>query len=484
MNEHEVDVNAGTIAGRRRGPITQWLGVPYAAPPVGNLRFRSPDPVPPWTGTRSATQLGHAATQSGSLTTPLRQLGGVAEDCLYLNLYAPSAPGAPRPVLVWIHGGAFTGGSGGLYDGSELAELGDLVVVTVNYRLGVFGFADLAAVTDADVPSNLGLRDQIAALEWVRDNIAAFGGDPDRVTVAGESAGSISVALLTTASQTAGLFRAAIMQSGSYTLIHGPEVSLEVAHRYAAELQLGPDAGRRLRELPAAQLLAAQVTVAKAVRNTLPAAPWFDDDLVPASVDAARAVPRPEIALLAGHTHDEVSLFHLLPGDIMPTTRPAITARLHEALGAERTAAILAAYPSSPTGLRALGTDVNFALGTQGYANRHQAAGGSTYFYRFDAAVPVLGATHASELPYLWGWSGLSAVLLRGRLTPERRELGTRLRDHWVAFVRDLSPGPGWPVFGEDRATMIFDPHGDRVEHDPSRVRRTVWAGAEVMPRA
>ncbi len=484
MSEPVVDVSGGQLAGRRRGSIHQWLGVPYAAPPVGDRRFRAPAPVVPWEGVRPTTRLGHAATQGGSLTAPLKKLGGVSEDCLYLNVYAPATPGPPRPVLVWIHGGSFTSGAGGLYDGSQLAELGDLVVVTINYRLGVLGFVDLASVTDADVPSNLGLRDQIAALEWVRDNIAAFGGDPDRVTVAGESAGSISLALLTTAERTRGLFRAAILQSGSYTLIHGPEVSREVAHRYAAELGLGADAGTRLRTLPVEQLLAAQVTVAKAVRSTLPSAPWFDGDLVPASVEAARALPRPEVALLAGHTHDEISLFQLLPGDIMPTTRATIAARLREALGATHAEAILAAYPTSLAGTRALGTDTNFALATQGYADRHQAAGGSAHFYRFDAAVPVFGATHASELPYLWGWTGLSAVLLRGRLTPERDALGSRLRRRWVRFVTDLDPGDDWPAYADDRATMVFDPAGDHVELDPSRDRRTFWAGAEVMPRA
>ena len=185
-----VEVEAGTLAGTSRDRVDVWLGVPYAEPPVGRLRFTAPEPIQPWRGRRPATEFGGAATQPRSPLSNVARLGVPREDCLYLNVYVPAEPGPPRPVLVWIHGGAYTSGSGALYDGSDLAASGDIVVVSVNYRLGVFGFVDLAAVTDAAIPSNLGLRDQIAALEWVRDNIAAFGGDPERVTVAGESAGS------------------------------------------------------------------------------------------------------------------------------------------------------------------------------------------------------------------------------------------------------------------------------------------------------
>ena len=483
-----VEVEAGTLAGRTHGPVDVWLGVPYAEPPVGRLRFTAPRKVRPWRGIRPATEVGGAAQQTTAVTASTRRLGVPSEDCLYLNVVAPTEPAPPRPVLVWIHGGAYTSGSGALYNGSELAASGDIVVVTVNYRLGVFGFVDLAAVTDSDVPSNLGLRDQIAALEWVRDNIAAFGGDPDRVTVAGESAGSVSVSLLLTAPSTRGLFRSAIMESGSYSLIHGSEVRLEVARRYAQELGLGRSDGDRLWEMPAAKLLAAQQAVRQAVPGTVPAAPWFDGDLVPDSLAAARAAVRPEVALLAGHNHDEVTMFQLLPGNIMPTTREALTRRLRSALEPEQAEAVIAAYPDSPSGTRALGTDLNFAVPTQHLAERHRAAGGSTWFYRFDAAVPLIGATHAAELPYLWDWSGPLAMIIRGRLTPGRRALGRRMKDHWTAFVRDGGPGPDWPAFElsaptqHQRATMIFTPDGDRVQNDPNP-RREVWRGIDVMPR-
>ncbi len=479
-----VQVQSGTVGGVAGEQANVWRGVPYAEPPVGRLRFTAPRPVRPWRGTRPAHEFGGAASQPWSVLADRRRLGVPREDCLYLNVYAPAQPAPPRPVLVWVHGGAYTSGSGALYDGTDLAGTGDIVVVTINYRLGVFGFVDLAAVTDADVPANLGLRDQIAALEWVRDNIGAFGGDPDRVTVAGESAGSVSVSMLLSAPSTRGLFRAAIMQSGSYSLAHGDAVRGTVARCYADDLGLGPRDGDRLWELPAERLVQAQQRVGRAVRGTVAAAPWFDGDVVPASLAAAQATVRPEVALLAGHNHDEVTLFQRLPGDIMPTTRDALTRRLREELDPAHAEELLRAYPATAAGTRALGTDLNFAMPTLHFAQRHAAAGGPTWFYRFDAAVPILGATHAAELSYLWDWSSLEAWLLRGRPTRARVRLGRRIREHWTAFVRNGAPGPGWPAFElPERASTVFTPAGDRVERDPDR-HRPHWRDVDVMPRA
>lgn len=489
MSDHEDDtlvgLAGGLVRGVRRGAVNAWLGLPYAEPPVGPRRFRAPEPVAPWSGTRPVVRFGGAATQPAALGVPARELGAtVGEDCLYLNVWAPSgASDAPRPVLVWIHGGAFTSGSGALYDGSRLAELGDLVVVTINYRLGVFGFVDLAAAVDAQVTSNLGIRDQIAAVEWVRDNVAAFGGDPTRVTVAGESAGAVGVSLLTCAPAARGLFRAAIIQSGSYSLNHGPETRTEIARAYARQLGLGRGDGDRLWQLPLDRLSAAQAAVNRAY-DTTPGAPWFDGDLLPESLAAAQATPRSDLALLAGHNRDEISLFQYGLADVLPTTWRALTHRLQAALGWAEAAAVLEHYPAAAAGTRALGTDLCFALPTLHFAERHAAAGGEAYFYRFDAAVPLLGATHAAELSYLWEWTGLAALLLRGRPTPARDALGARMRQHWVDFVRDARPGSDWPAFTlPERRVLVFDPAGDQVESDPQSLRRAAWGGQDVMPR-
>jgi para-nitrobenzyl esterase len=475
---------AGHIQGRRSNGVTTWLGVPYAAPPVGPLRFRAPQPVPRWDGVRPSLRAGGAAMQRGRLTAPMTGLGSsVGEDCLYLNVFSPAADDARRPVLVWVHGGAFTNGSGALYDGRHLTALGDVVVITVNYRLGVFGFADLAAVTGADVPSNLGLRDVIAALEWVRENVAALGGDPERVTVAGESAGSVLVALLTVAPAASGLFRAAICQSGTYSLNHGDEVRAEVAARYARELRIGPGDGARLWDLPAEQLLAAQVAVGEQVHATTPAAPWFDGEVVPGSLEEAQADVRPDLRLLAGSTRDEILFFRRTRSDIVLTDRAEIASRLRGALGPEHAAAVLARYPTTRSGEVQLASDLSFARPTAHFAERHAAAGGPTFTYRFDAATPWLGACHAAELAYLWNWSGATAFALRGAPTRTRRALAARMQRHWVDFVRDGHPGGGWPEHAlPERRTLVLDPAGDRVEVDPAGERRSAWAGADVMP--
>ena len=487
----DVETTSGTFRGVRRGPAgastCAWLGVPYAAPPIGPLRFRPPQPVVPRPGVRPADRYAAAASQAGSLTAPVRRLGdGVGEDCLHLNVHAtrPPEPGAARPVLVWIHGGAFTGGSGALYDGGPLAALGDVVVVTVNYRLGIFGFVDLGAVTDLDVTSNNGLRDLIAALQWVRDNIAAFGGDPAQVTVAGESAGSVAISLLLCAPEAAGLFRGAVMQSGSYSLLHGDRVRERIAHRYLAELEIGRGDAHRLRDLSTGRLLAAQAAVAKAVTGTTPAAPWFDGDVVPGSLLAAQEATRPEVALLAGSNHDESEMFRLLPGDILPTDRATVAERLAAELGDAHAGAILRTYPAGRRGDRALTTDFDFAQPTRHFAERHAEAGGRTFVYRFDAAVPWWGATHAAELAYLWNWKGIPAWALRGPASAARLSLATRMQWAWLGFVRDLTPGPSWPEYtADERALRVFDPAGDRVESDPHPDRRLAWAGADVMPK-
>ncbi len=482
-----VVVAQGELEGESAGLVTRWLGVPYAAAPVGRLRFQAPEPVPAWSGVRSATEVGPAPIQPR--TGPDPGLGrGTSEDCLYLNVWAPAEPGPPRPVMVWIHGGGYTTGSGAQYDGAALAALGDIVMVTINYRLGVLGFVDVGSVCRDPVPTNLGLRDQIAALGWVRDNIAAFGGDPDRVTVAGESAGSMSIALLTVASSAKGLFRAAIMQSGSFTMLHGPNGRDLIARRYADAL--GRSGGGLSRAgladwqaVPADQLLAVQVAVDKAMKGTVPAAPWYDDDLLPASLAQARALPPTEIALLAGHNRDEITMFQYLPMDILPTRRSQLAARLRTALGAQAASRVLAAYPDTHRGNLALATDFAFAMPTRHFAERQAAAGRPTYVYRFDAATPVLGATHAAELPYLWDWSGLPAALLRGPASAAKRALGQRMQRHWVGFVRDGRPEPGWDPFTlPDRNTMIFHPDGDRMEADPDADRRAAWQGADVTP--
>ena len=472
----QVKTTAGVVEGMVTGAVTAWLGIPFAAPPVGDLRLRPPAPMPSWAGVRSAVAFGKASLQRTGIAG--KQPEGTSEDCLFLNVWSPAADSSARPVLVWIHGGAYAAGSGALYDGAHLAALGDVVVVTINYRLGVLGFVGVEGTE-----SNLGLRDQIAALRWVHENIAAFGGDPGRVTVAGESAGSVSVSLLMVAPTAKGLFHQAVMESGSYSLIHGARVHRDVAAGYATEL--GFRTPQQWRDAPAEQLLAAQARIDKAFVGTVAAAPWFDGEVVPDSLEAAQQTPHDDVALLAGHNHDEITLFQYLPGDILPTTRTAVGTRLDAALGREHADRVLATYADSHLGTRALATDFTFAMPTRHFAERHVAGGHPTFFYRFDAGIPVFGATHAAELPYLWNWSGLSSAFLRGRRTAAKRALADRLQQHWVQFVSTGNPGNGWPAFTlEDRSTLLLSARGDRIVRDPDSARRASWEGRDVMARS
>jgi para-nitrobenzyl esterase len=259
-----VETSHGKLRGIEERGVCVFRGIPYAQPPVGELRFRSPVPPQPWTGVRDASRFGPAAPQNAALLGPLLGLGvgQMSEDCLSLNIWTPKPDGGRRPVLVWIHGGAFILGAGSqtLYEGSVLARRGDVVVVTINYRLGALGFLHLKGLCGDALPAsgNEGLLDQIAALEWVRDEIAAFGGDPTNVTIFGESAGAMSCATLLGAPRAQGLFHRAILQSGSANYVSPPEDATRIAAELLSELDCSPGQAAKLRERPAERIVEAQ----------------------------------------------------------------------------------------------------------------------------------------------------------------------------------------------------------------------------------
>ena len=260
-----LEIGSGRLAGEPEAAVVAFRGIPFARPPLGPLRFQPPQPPEPWPGVRDATRFGGAAPQTADPIGPAVgfERPAHAEDCLTLNVWTPGADGRRRPVLVWIHGGAFVlgGGAQPVCDGAALAGRGDVVVVTINYRLGVLGFLRLAATglgRDLPATGNEGLLDQIAALRWVRDEIAYFGGDPDNVTIFGESAGSISCSLLLTAPAGRGLFHRAILQSGAPNLVGTPALADRVARAVVTKLVLSSTDAARLRELPIKELLRAQ----------------------------------------------------------------------------------------------------------------------------------------------------------------------------------------------------------------------------------
>ena len=288
-NNTVVDTTYGPVRGIDQGTVKAWKGIRYAAPPVGELRWRAPQPPEKWTTVADAARPGPACPQPLVPVVELDLGARQDEDCLFLNIFASAEPGDRKPVLVWLHGGAYVLGSGSqpLYDGTVLASRGDAVVVTINYRLNAFGFLDLSSYNNARrrFDTNVGLRDAISALQWVRDNVAAFGGDPDRVTLFGESAGGGMVTTLLTSPAAAGLFHGAIAQSSPATSVYDSSRAQRVAALFLDKLGLEPGDVDRLRDVSAEQLVAASQDLFEAVPLTTPGtiafAPIIDGDLVP-----------------------------------------------------------------------------------------------------------------------------------------------------------------------------------------------------------
>ena len=309
-----IETTLGPIRGESLGGHQRFRGIPYAAPPVGALRFAAPEPATPWQEVLDASRHGHSAVQPPS-RLPGMEVGPQDEDCLTLNVYTPAADDARRPVLFWIHGGGFVSGgaSQALYEGRAMVERGDVVLVTINYRLGALGYVDLPGV-DGAVP-NAGQLDQIAALEFVRDNIARFGGDPGNVTIFGESAGGMAVSALLAMPGARGLFHKAIAQSGAAAVTLDRETAARITDVWLSKLGLGRQSAGTLRDKDAGELIAAQGAAAAELahgRIFLAHAPMIDDATLPRHpLEAVREGAAADIPFMTGTTRDEWRLFEM-----------------------------------------------------------------------------------------------------------------------------------------------------------------------------
>lgn len=499
----------GAVRGVRRstphGEADSWRGVPYARPPLGAHRFGPARPHEPWTGVRDATRPGPASAQvvpvvPGPIGLALGTTGRRTEDCLTVDVHAPAgaaADGRRRPVLVWVHGGAFSSGSPGAYDGAGLAARGDVVVVCVGYRLGVLGFVDVGDVVartrpgglgvDPDrVPSNPGLRDVVRALEWVRDEVEAFGGDPARVTLAGESAGLAAVALLMTSPAARGLFAQAVCQSGALTIATDREDAARLARDLCSRLGVSREEPEGLWRASTREALAVGQALSATRAQGLTTRPWFDDDLLPASLPDAHAADVPPVPLLAGTNRDEHTLFRTVARDVLPETRARLVAALEAAAGPEVVEQVLPAYPRDERGLTDLGSHLVFTMPSVHHSDAH-ARRAPVYRYRLDRGTAVLGlgATHGLELHLLWP-SAAGRALRRLDRDGTLAALADRLQRHWLHFVAHGTPDPAlgpWPRYDEERrATLVLD-DVDRVVDDPEGAQREVWQGRDVLVR-
>lgn len=475
-----VAAPAGTVRGEALEGVAAFKGIPYAAPPVGQRRWKPPAPPAPWKGVREATKFGPACVQPVSRPGSIyaETLEAMSEDCLSLNVWAPAdARGAP--VMVWIHGGALTTGAGSLsmYDGAALARRG-VVVVSINYRLGVLGYLAhpaLSAESPDGISGNYGLLDQIAALRWVERNIAAFGGDPEQVTIAGESAGALSVMYLMASPAARGLFDRAILQSAY--MISTPELRASPHGEPAAEavgLKLADllDARGlpRLRAMDAVELV-----------NRAPLTgyvPWgtVDGKLLPRQLvevfDRGEQAPVP---VLVGFNAGEIrSLRFLLPPP--PADAGAYTAAIRRGYG-PLADAWLTLYPASDIGESMLATtrDALYGWTSERIAAKQAALGRPSFLYLFDHGYPAadaagLHAFHAAEIPYVFGTTGMTpAAWPAAPDTPEEARLSGAMADYWAAFVRSGTPSaegaPAWPAYADGEAYMRFAGQ-PRVERD------------------
>ncbi|GAA2446241.1 carboxylesterase/lipase family protein [Agromyces soli] len=497
----------GLLGGRTDGATTVWRGIRYAAPPSGAMRWRAPAPGAPWQGIADAGAFGPAAPQNPNPAVPLGPDIHVSEDCLFLNVRTPSnvGPGDGLPVMVWVHGGAYTFGSASqpLFDGRSLVEAGEVVLVTINYRLGGLGFAELGGFATAEdrVDGNLALRDVLLALEWVQENARAFGGDPERVTVFGESAGGGLVTTLLATPSAEGLFARAIAQSSPVSSVYELDRAREVGARLLRELGAADLAAARARSAQEVVDAAARVYAAVPAEEpgVIPFAPAVDGELVPEHPIAVLREGRGlRVPLLIGTNRDEATLFKYMKSPLMPITEPTITA-MFRAMAAERPdaelpsrAQVLDAYEGVRHRALGLGIarDIGFRMPTVWAAEGH-ARIAPVHLYRFDRTTPMLellgiGATHASELPYLWGEldGGRKdpTFLLGGRR--RGREVSRRMQERWTAFAHGRSPdaagAPDWSRYdAEGRATLVIDAE-DRIVPDLDGELRRGW-GDEVL---
>ncbi len=497
-----VETAAGRIEGVVGPRSLVFMGIPFAAPPLRRLRWRPPQPVAPWSGVRQASSFGPVSIQRpGPVEQALGSLGAdISEDCLYLNVWAPAADSARRPVLVWVHGGGYVGGSGSTtwYDGGRLSQLGDAVIVTFNYRLGMLGFLHLSDILGEGWASsgNCGILDQVAALRWVQENIANFGGDPDNVTVFGESAGAFSIATLLALPGAAGLFHRAILQSGSTTNVHTREAASALATDLLGELGIEPGraAGRagwsNLAELPVDRLLDAQTAAGgRHAPFGLAYTPVVDHVILPLHPqDAVEAGTSHRVPIITGTNRDEMRLFMVMEPTAFAVDDDDLVQRVGRlpGVGMGRSPELIGDYrrmsPSVSASilLAAIETDYVFRVPAIRHAEANAATGVPTWMYWFTWTTPafggILGSCHAVEIPFVFDALDRPGVAFLTGDGPERRGLADAMTSAWLAYAS--SGDPGWPAYDPagSRAMQRFDSPCE-VLTDPARPVRQAWHG-------
>jgi para-nitrobenzyl esterase len=503
----KVEAIANTVSGKIEGSHHAGLyifkGVPYAVPPVGNLRWMPSQSPESWGGVRPAVEFGPIAPQT-ILPNPALDMIRVpqqqSEDCRYLNIWTPGLDDAKRPVMVWIHGGAFNMGSGSepLTDGTKLASRGDVVVVSFNYRLGLLGFLNLFEITGGRISSsgNEGLLDQVAALRWVRDNISAFGGDPDNVTVFGESAGAMSIGCLLVMPEARGLFQKAILQSGVGSTVSLLDAGVMLSGKFLDYFGLKPDDTEAILNLSVEQLLDANQELKRQfarkeeeeMRITV-TAPVIDGKTIPdIPYELIKKGAAAGITVIAGTNLEEWTLLCMMDTRLPDLDETGLLRRLDYYLPPGYASGLVEAYraarsargmdASAPEIFKAIQTDRMFRMPCLKVVDAQTRHNPLTYNYLFTWKSPILGGTlgacHSLDIGFVFG----TYVPEFHGVGPAADRLSTDMQDAWLAFARTGNPSceslGDWLPYGQNRTTMMFGEKSG-LEDAPYDEERRAW---------
>jgi para-nitrobenzyl esterase len=491
-----VQTRNGKVEGIIENRLFVFKGVPFAAPPLGALRWAPPQPHANWEGVRPAKEFGKTSLQTPMQGTPPPGFGEpeeMDEDCLFLNIWTPGLDRKKRPVMVWIHGGAFVIGSGSQssYRSGRISKNGDVVTVSINYRLGLLGFLNLEGATEGKIPSsgNEALLDQICALQWVKDNIEAFGGDPDNVTAFGESAGSMSIGCLLAMPAAQGLFHKAIMESGTGSMARPIGPSMAVAREFLKLAGWDGSNVEHLRTMPAEQLLKIQTELTlKSPGGLTPVTPVIDGKILPVPLEAIKAGAAPGVKTLTGTNLDEYRLFDMMAPNQGEMTDEILAKRLEGLVAPQSVAKLITTYRSALSRrmaqvkaadiMSAINTDMMFRMPSIRFLEARCQNKQEAYSYLFTWQSPAMsgafGACHALEIGFVFG-DPESDFCGSG---PDVDKLTWEVQEAWTTFARIGNPTTSslgsWPQYCEKRQTMILGKIS-HVEETPYDEERAIW---------